>query len=585
MARPKSGWESGTAIRLRWHRISEILGIIAAIFLMVRYDILVPELVTIFAPSWWPALYGTPVPETVGLNAKIVFTVANLVFFLLLARRTAGQMKVWRTLLHASKRFMPPGWPGARTASNTSERVRLAQETLSKVEVSCIQGGPTSLPFANKVYDLSAAIGMPHSDAQRPAQSLKSISPEISTVPALRALDHSLVVALLFSGIIGTFFGLMEFLKNPELEALVGSMKGAGGGLSNINIAHILHGFSVAFSANLVAYFLYVFGRLMLDLCEEEFEAACHVFSETVSEPVLRLFPEDNSVGVVSLDPESAARLGEAVEAISAVLHATKPMISGMSEVTGVITAAGAALAAAAVELRRLSGDMAEHAEQTIAATKEATEHWRASTSRFDESASSLAKGNSQMAESFAAAVERMDSFEKATAGHVEGIIAGMKVAAERNAEVLAEHAQQIGHRMEIAAGDLLRHMDEVGTALKTQITDYAKVAAILDETAKQTQEGRSSLRNSITDLSNLLTTENKKVVAVIQGLGAGETARTERLTAVLADIQRQLAGMRSHDDTLRQVLVGAPPDDLPSVLLALRRALTDVGRMVATGS
>lgn len=585
MAMARSGWESSTSARLRWHCCAALLGGVAAIYLMFRYDILIPELVAILAPAHWPTLFDRPLPTNIGwhtlLDAKILFTAANLTFFWLLTRRTAKQMKVWQGLLRATEQIMPPDWSKTNAASNPSERVQAAEEALTRIQAACANGGTSSLPFGNKARELLAAVASPQADARQAAQSLKTVSGELSSVPALRALDHTLVVALLFSGIIGTFFGLMEFMSNRELVELLGSMKGSGQDFARVDTKQILHGFSVAFSANLVAYILYVFGRLMLDLCEEDFDAAGAAFSETVYGQLKRLFPEENLVGVVSLDPTSANRLGQAVKAFSTVLHAMQPMIDSMAGMTGEINAAGGALAAASIELRELSASMGEHAGQMIAATKQATEHWRASTDRFDESARSLAGGATQMSQSFAVAVERMDSFEKATVGHIEGIIDGMKDAAERNAEALAGHAQQIGRRMENTAGDLLRHMDEVGAALKDQIANYGKAADTLDRVVQETQQGRASLTNGITILSEQMVAENKKIVAVVQKLGDGEAERSARLAAVLSDFQQKLDDTRTHNKELSQALIGAPPNDLPSALRELRKTLAETSRVV----
>lgn len=501
---------------------------------------------------------------------EVVFFLLSIVLFFALWLRTRWQIEVWRAVLDETRRHVPP--TARILPRGAMERLAAGCREAAKRAIApwpkwLVHG--SAEPFAARADELHGILEAHKGKPDTIARALERLSPSLGELHSLRAVDQFLGGALLFIGIIGTFYGLMGVLLNDDLLRFLGAASQADR-LSSLDpkLKGVLVGLGTAFSSSLFAYCSYLFGRLLSDLCDEEYEAATREFVRHVHGRLALLFPHSGLIGHVDLPAETTAQL---VGNVTALQEATKSAANLVQETRATANALSQAAGSMLGTVQAMTGI----AETIAARTETATRAWTAAAEGWSTATGDFIAAAGPLTAEFRAAAERVSSYEKTLLNHVEGMFRDVRAATEEHGKALTAQAETIGHRVNGAAAQMSGSLESLAQTFKNSTGTFAEIQKLHADIAGQTEAGRKLLLEGIERLMQQAQGTQVQTLDVARRLEAGDKERSDALLRALKAMESRLEAQRRQLEDVRLAIVGGgPPTDLVTVLKDLRDAL-----------
>ncbi|HYE51711.1 MAG TPA: hypothetical protein VEB20_19105 [Azospirillaceae bacterium] len=414
--------------------------------------------------------------------------------------------------------------------------------------------------IGGRVISMARLIRISSDDPPHAAPGLRALA-MVPPEPR-RVIDYTLVNLMLFSGIVGTFFGLILFLQDPTFRDF---LKGFGSGSSpqGDDLLAILNGFAVAFGANLAAYIAYLGGRFLVDLCDDSFDSVQELLRSEICDPVVACLSSsraqrfDLEPAAKRLLTDQAEQLRKQSEITSALLKEARGIAEQLhrtsTDLGGAITEAvgmSRALHAAFVEMRRNWADT--------------TQQWSSATESFAISAGKAAV-------SVGDAADRLLSVQRDVTDRSATLVGNLDAAAERTAALLSSQATHLEEAFGKAAAQFTASVGKVAEQLSHAIELHA---GCISETS-----------DGLTRLGELQDRFVRSVASLSEALRNDRDLSSDAFRQLMGDYRRQLLALTealeaqraAHDDNgqmLRSLTRLVHGDEHPDTLLDVLRGL-----------
>ncbi len=240
--------------------------------------------------------------ETSLVSTHIVFAIVIFIVFILSAlilvdmKKHRGCIRWLMSIRHST--FRNPSRESA---------LRLVESLEGKKEI-------TAVPLvAYQIQALVNACKCHLNDADSFSRALTDM-PRVTGQPRRdRSLQQLLVNLLLAVGIIGTFYGLIQFLSNEQFQLVLSNPTS----ITEVSLVSIATSFQIAFGTSLLAYGVHSGGRFMVDILEEDMEATWSIYHEQLLLPLIHAFPLRTAETRLNWDRATRDSLRDMANAIS----------------------------------------------------------------------------------------------------------------------------------------------------------------------------------------------------------------------------------------------------------------------------
>lgn len=437
------------------------------------------------------------------------------------------------------------------------------------------QCGSPARPLCRQILRLVAVLQVGGSEPQELADAVRTHPPAGTLTPWMRVVDLTLVNALLFIGIIGTFYGLMLFLGDERFMGLIRAL-GSDSPIAASAIPDILNGFRVAFGSSLIAYIAYLVGRFLVELADDAFDETLMDMTAQIDRRLSAALTIGPTVGKVDIAPAVKRLLQEQATEVKSLARA----IGGMVDRTGTITESLLRAAAELSQSVKASNDLTHGLQKTFSTLKtdwdQTTVIWRDATQTFATTAS-------QASHAIGTSASQMVALQEALGASGTQVLDQLRALTQQTSALLAQQEERLrlsftqaadtfAGSLSKATGDLLAGVDLYGTAvdgLRVTLNQTASAQTALEGTLDTFQQifQQSLLDNNDTyrqlvgvfgdrssEVAVALDRFNQTLLTLSQSLRALDRAlyggeEVESLTAVLRELNDRLA-------------VGTPPPD-----------------------
>jgi predicted nucleic acid-binding Zn-ribbon protein len=489
-------------------------------------------------------------------------------------------------------------------------------------------------PIADRIEYLDSILDRPDDDLEAVGEKLARVPRELSGERPRVAFFTFCVSAILFVGIIGTFFGLIKFIASNELRAVIDALiKQARPGAE---LGSIFRGFEPAFGSSLIAYVSYIFARYMRDRADEAFLSSADLFGRQVQSELVNIFYKSNVKEIVDLSPTARSDLAKIVEAIRESTAKTADLQSRYAALEGAVAQLREELAGtlerfdgSVAGLTNQVGGLSAHLDSAGKAWGAANEAWRETTTRFTDQIggqittfrraigaveTSLAKAHEDMAgamadlmgglnETVTATREESARLSKTLGGAGKGLEDSLGKAATTVGLSMSRAGAAFEGRMVEASDRLAEHLekntegliahvfdssDQAVRPFSTALEDFrAKIEAATRDVVEHLEESqrvREAVKTTLDAAGSgltALTEAGDKLARTVEALpGNLHAAQGEIVGEVVAKQQETIDSLTNMRLELAQILRSLdeqnnlqPPGDLLSVLRDLRKA------------
>lgn len=417
-------------------------------------------------------------------------------------------------------------------------------------------------PFFHRLRAYRRLAEMPAADWST-GRALERLSQTLTTQPALRTVDHFLTGCLLFLGILGTLYGLMNALGDTAMKDLFDSFSQSRLP-SKESLSGVMQNFSTPFLTSLFGYCAYLFGRFMFDLADEHFEAAGRDFIDTLNFALLRVFPPTDFVGQVNVAPLTVDLLTETA----------KLLANNVAVVGELIQQVGGAAKAMIMASERMDG-----ASATIMATVNMLEDATCNTSEVIEvSVGRIARSApaiEQLVASLAEATDQFDIFSKAVAPNIQGRIDEMTTAMLKHTNELSAHVDTVNERITDSINGFTQSMAKIGQGVQDHVAKYEEFGDQVKALAEQNVTFGKDLQEAIKQITEDNATAVKKVLALLTGMSTEQREHDGAMTLSVQALTRAVESREPQLLTICNALTGdATHGDLPTTIRGLTEAL-----------
>jgi hypothetical protein len=204
--------------------------------------------------------------EDVRSEVRNIVNHVTLIFFLSLVYTVWRILRNCSTVLQGARPFILAAHQIAGHRSNP--RPLLNGLANSARQLSHLRGIPN---FARRHLQLVAmALEFAAAEPDSALRIFAAIFPPANTTDfEYRPVAQFLVTGLLFIGIVGTLYGLVDVLSAERITDILNSVAGSDADKLGRAAAGLARSFGLAFGASLVAYIAYLFGRFLLDIADQ----------------------------------------------------------------------------------------------------------------------------------------------------------------------------------------------------------------------------------------------------------------------------------------------------------------------------
>lgn len=462
-------------------------------------------------------------------------------------------------------------WTAQGDAANTAGEIAAV---LERVAERVRDTGASAEPFVTRLRVLAGSIRCAGDDANRVSENIQYLSRSVTPSPRLRVLDVTITNALMFTGIIGTFYGLVLFLSNTEFIRLLGAF-GSGNALSGLGIASILDGFRTAFGSSLVAYIGFLAGRFLVDLADEEFdETLSHLILSVESRLAFGL-STGVTVGRVDLAPSVKKLLAEQSAEMRRMVETSAEMVSATSAVSETLSRSAGELGSSLAAASSMNAELERTVARFRADLEETTKTWRRTTDDFAVAAGSASGKIADSANQLLSLQDSFSSFSKSFLSQLQGTAKLLDEQADSVRKAFGEAALAFGTKLEEAGRSVSAGVDRYGQSV-------GRLEGMLGATVAAQQAVQVALQDfgKTVEVSRSMSDDSYRQLVTAYGeQAAGVAAALDRLTQANVALSSSLRG-------IDQALLGdGEPADLTQVLQELRDALVNVPPLGVTAA
>jgi len=395
-----------------------------------------------------------------------------------------------------------------------------AQALMERIATQGAGRAPNACLFTAEAASLHQLIAM-HPSADENFRALLARMPTHPGRPrTLRSLEQFLVNLLLALGIMGTFFGLILFLSNPEFLTVLRSV---GQQLSATDLSDIPASFEMAFTTSLLAYGANAIGRFLLDLADEDTEATWDVYRTHLLQPLQRAFPETKGTVDVRWD-------AKALEPLKQIAASMLRTAAGMEAVQKDISAIGQRLDSQATSLgERIAKaqDILDGVDAAVAVITErlvtATGALETGSRDFGSSAASLKKTTETLSAGLGTAKRELATATEALQAAVDQMVASLRDELAKAGRSFEKSAETAGGLVSAAAEDLARVQQaaqQSAEGVRKAVAGFQAAAGRVEEAVRQTGlETQHAVRAMGSSVNTALTADQQARAAVARHL------------------------------------------------------------------
>lgn len=465
------------------------------------------------------------------------------------------------------------------TASVPAERQAI-ESIKGLLDDDRVDAGPVLLPLRHRLIGIRDAVQAGWEDPVTIRTNLDRLSQRLEEPPALRFINQTFVNILLFTGIIGTFYGLVQLVSSETMYSLLDAFRDSGA-LRTAELGDLFLGFETAFGSSLVAYLSYIVGRMTLDLTDEAFDATASFTVARVQDGLARAFSYGKILAHVDLDPESKRLLRDNVAELRSLVESSATLNQSLAELLPQLGSAATTLRQAMEDAEALTRQISASVESAKSDWQAASDSFSATTERFfgtterfigkaDELLQSIATSSTTMTQS---ATELKDS-----------------VALIR--EVWQQNMSALAAQLSIAVNEFTANLNHFSSSWAHQVEDYERTKHTLSEIAAQTGSGRERLILSIDQLQQLLRQGGEQTRSALEQLTSHSQANSIQMIHDLDIVATKMERASDGFEKLQGFMGIKSGESLDTVMRAIEVALnqqnevlTDLHHSLESGS
>jgi len=369
---------------------------------------------------------------------------------------------------------------------------------------------------------------------------MSTTSASIPHETSWRFLGHFFVNALLFIGIIGTFYGLITVFSDQNIINLVTSIKSDHNIYSNLDKVFV--GFYEAFGSSLIAYISYIFGRVMLEMLDTDHDALGQFLEQRIGDFVTICFPPKKA------EPPRI----ELPEELKIVLEKSANSLDKLS---------------------KNQGDLVKRFDQTV--------------NRYEKIGDRIIKALFEGRKEWKAAAETWQSTTKTWTnttntfiGQSNTLISNLQTNVDKLVEYNDKFTETWNKRMGELHQNLVQQFEKYNKALTkldaeitTHISEFEKTRELVTDLAKQIETGRIVLLGTAKTIIEEEKNSRQLYADQLRQTFERHIEERELFRVYLEQDQKQLTAINNAIRRLDRVFMGqeGTPDDLLSVLRDLR--------------
>lgn len=373
---------------------------------------------------------------------------------------------------------------------------------------------------------------------------------------------HFFANALLFIGIIGTFYGLIQVFDSPTLRDLLERFR--SGETFDEKLSFLVNGFNTSFGTSLVAYIGYLCARVMLHLTEQNFSSLHGFVEQRIWGGLVNAFSPLMIYHRVELSENSQAIIQRGVEDGAATRHDVAQSLSRMDEIAAKMGGVATSFGRSVRQLNRSTARVLRAMSEAQKIWTDASNSWTTTTEKFSATGEGLAA-------SMSSAIDAVSSScEKIGAAHIRFDESARRITSAWN-DAIAKMAAELANNINDYDSTLKRFSQR----LSDQIESFEETRALLKAISEQVDAGRAQLEDAIT---TVVLEESESRALIANALRATQE-QTLREVSSIRDLIAAAGERASRSVTaleeLRSALIGSgAPEDLLSVLREIERHL-----------
>lgn len=399
---------------------------------------------------------------------------------------------------------------------------------------------------------------------------------------AWRSTAQLLLTALLFAGIIGTFWGLIGVFRPEHFTPLFDALKVNPTGNLLDSLSGLLAQFALAFGASLMAYLSYLFGRYALDLVDDSHDALTFYLSEYVIADIRTLLAVFSVEARIDLREETKAKLEAGAEGIALALEGSKRQNAELRTIGNRLAKTADLFKRAAQQAMASAKSIGEGLEKGRTHWQEAANIWRAETQNFAGEARAFGASVSAFSSTTQEAAQRFEqTAQQVTAVWVAKVEEDAQIVNQAIINITQTWTDENRKMIQAISNEVVGFSSKV-ESLSDQLSSWLKpvsdTLALIHTTAELIKEAQDNLAGHLNDISREQRESVEKIVAILEARGAALESILRDSAQIVSRLRGDLAGMFDAAGEIRAATVGnGTPQTLLEVLSRLHDTLEHI--------
>jgi hypothetical protein len=402
--------------------------------------------------------------------------------------------------------------------------------------------------------------------AEEPGSGLRSLDAAIGPPQSFdfefRPVAQLGVTTLLFTGIVGTLYGLAAVLSPETIGSVMRSLNEPSE-MAN-SVGRLSGSFGLAFGASLMAYIAYLFGRFLLELADHAHDSlVMFLDSELLSRTRLMLAPYQVDVWV-DLPQRTLDLLDGQAKGMQAIANQEEVQVD---------------------ELRKIATQLAKTASLFNRATKKATvaakvigdglqrgrEQWQQASTIWQESTVQFAAEVTTLTGTFGELLASLqtvrESFDR-SAAEVDSQI-------QRMTDIWRDHVREMVQAISNGMTEYRAVISQTAEELRGLIGAFAETRTMVDQGYRGVTQGQNALTAAILHVEQEHQAVGARLVAVLNSRAESLERAALGVTGQIGPLSAELLQMVRAASDLRAAMLGdGRPEDLLGVLRRLNETL-----------